>query len=308
MANGIKEEISRIIVCPDCGGGLGPQNGRLACEICGADYKIVDGIPLLYPSDLDSSRLYEEKKLGDIMKDLDPKDKDAFSEREWESSKREFWDTAVEKCSSIREGVLANIGCGIDRGFERLKGEGRTLIGFDLMPDLLMYLRDELGIADGVAGAVHALPFRNGSFDCICCVDLIHHEWRRIGEILASFFRALKPGGVLLLEDINAWAVFQFYKSILLPKPVHGRLRTIYHRARRSGGGPAEYEFPTSVFEAGRLLEKTGFENIEAIPLRSYPNIGSVRKSIYDALAASSRIRTYHNFHYMYTAVKPAAD
>jgi len=304
MSELISDMLLKIVICPHCGGGLGENGDSLVCAECGRTFKADSGIPLLYPGDVDPGRLKEEQKLEDTMKSPGGAEEETLSDRQWRLSKREFWNTVRRGCEGIGKGVFLNVGCGVDRGFLALAGKGRTLVGFDLMSDLVDFLKEDSVIEEGVAGAVHALPFAENSVDCICCVDLIHHEWERTEEILASFRDILKPGGLLFLEDINAWALFQFWKSILLPKAVHGRLRSAYHRLKNSPDPPAEYEFPTSVFRTEKLLNELGFEDIRVAALKSYPNAGQAGLFLYRLAGRLERFQRYHNFHYMISAAK----
>ena len=317
MTGHIDMRLLDLLACPLCGGELdaraaeedpqrpGPfiaDTAGLICRGCGAAYEVHGGIPVLIPPDVDRAHLEEEEKLGALMSDLPEERKNAVSEREWKRSKEEYWGFVRGRLPDGGTATLVNVGCGIDREFLALSPP-HTVVAFDLMRPLLETLRDRFGSEFNVAGAVQALPFRNGSVDAVCCIDLIHHEPDRLEAIIASFHRILRPGGALFLEDINADGFFQWWKS-LLPRPVHGKLRTLYHRARRSPHSPAPYEFPTSVFRVRRLLEEAGFERIEAIPLRSHPNRDRAGLAIWRLFALSSWIRRWHGFHYLLCAEK----
>jgi len=304
MSELVSSKLTALLSCPECGGNLEEKEHFLICEACDRKYEIEEGIPLLYPGDMDKSHMEEEENLGDIMKDPAGGMGENFSREQWKISKEEFWNRAKEQCDGITTGNFINIGCGIDIGFLELNREGRTLVGFDLMPDLLKFLREKHGLNNVVAGTAHSLPFHKDSFDCLCSIDLIHHEWENIHNLLHSFQKILKQGGRLFLEDINAWGLFQFYTSILLPKPLHGRLRSLYHGMKQSAETPAAYEFPTSVFRTRRILRNLGFRSISVTPLNSYPNTGPARYRIYKTLSKSKYIQKYHNFHYMITARK----
>ncbi len=302
----------------------------LRCPGCHRVYEISGGIPLLIPADTDMAHIEEEEKLGELMADHIPSGREIFYEQQWKASKTEYWDfvekelknlrtndrkqTNTRERSDNRELTVLNAGCGLDTGFldlvsqKRLKegtsGKGLMLVAFDLMQSLLENLRDNYDSRYNVAGAVQALPFADNTFDCVCCVDLIHHEPDLLEELLSSFFRILRPGGILILEDINAWGLFQFWKSILLPRPVHGALRSLFHRLRGSGHQPASYEFPTSVFRVRKILMDSGFTEVTPVPQAAYPNIGPAGHSLFKTLSRLRRIGTYHNFHYMFRATK----
>jgi len=107
------------------------------------------------------------------------------------------------------------------------------------------------------------------------------------------------------LQDPNAYAIYQLAKSLLLPKSLHRYLRWIYHKLRRSRHKPADYEFPTSVWQVARILRSLGFRDVEAHPNRAYPNVGPLGLDVYRVLSRSERIRKYHNWHYTLSATRP---
>lgn len=276
----------------------------LHCPACGRTFAVADGIPLLFPDNVDMGHIEEEEKLAKLMTGYRPSGKEIFFEEQWQASKEEYW-SFVE--SSLPGGgmTILNAGCGIDVRFLGL-ADGNRLVAFDLMSSLLEKLGREYGSKNNVAGSVEALPFRENSFDALCCVDLIHHQPDMLEEIISSFFKVLKPGGSLFLEDINALALFQFWKSVLLPRTVHGTLRSLYHRLKGSPHQPALYEFPTSVRKVARILDRAGFTDIEAVPQEAYPNTGPAGYRIYRTLSRIESVSKYHNFHYLLRARKRA--
>ncbi len=297
----IEDKLLDLLACPRCGGELGPGDFSLTCFSCGTQYEVRGGIPVLMPDGIDLEHLAEEEKLGELMTDEPDSEKDGLSEEQWKLSKKEYWDFVRERVGTGK--TIVNIGCGVDTSFLELAG-GNTLVAFDLMCSLLEKMRNEYGSRFNVTGAVHALPFRDEAFDAICCIDLIHHEPERLAAIFDSFARILRPGGMLFLEDINAWGITQFWKSKMMPRQLHGALRESWHKMKGSKHRPATYEFPTDVFESMRLLEMSGLEDIEAVPLDSYPNTGRAGLSLYEKFSSNGRVRRYHNFHYMIFARK----
>ncbi|UCF06018.1 MAG: methyltransferase domain-containing protein [bacterium] len=305
MTNSDLNDLVRLLACPDCGGDPLFSDGELRCSGCSRSYEVKDGIPLLYPKGMNREHLAEEEKLGGIMQQTEIEPGTEFSEEQWKRSKDEFWGQVRERLGGSGLKIILNVGCGIDTRALELQEMGHTLVSFDLVYSLLESLKTGHGAKHCTAGDLLHLPFKSGSFDCLCCIDLIHHEIEHTPEILATFERVLKPGGLLFLEDINAWGLFQFYKSILLPRPVHRTLRSLYHVLKGSPYRPADYEFPTSVFKTMRLLERVGFAEIDAVPQRAYPNIGGIGYRIYEVLSRVQHIKRYHNYHYMIVAVAP---
>lgn len=172
---------------------------------------------------------------------------------------------------------------------------------------MLYTLQRDFGATSCVAGSLDSLPFRKMSFDYIVSIDVVHHESHKLLVLLESFANLLKPGGLLFLEDPNAWGMFQFVKSILLPKPVHRFLRSTYHRLRGSTQKPADYEFPTSVWRVRRILTELGFCNITVYPNNAYPCVGPVSLAVYKLFSRTEWVRKYHSYHYMLSAVKTGA-
>ncbi|HSG28463.1 MAG TPA: methyltransferase domain-containing protein [Candidatus Krumholzibacterium sp.] len=313
MNGSLPEGLIEILACPECREPLraprvdepgGQGDAPLVCSGCSRRFQAPGGIPLLYPDDIDTAHMEEEEKLGELMERYVPAGKELFFEEQWEASKQEFWDCVRESLGPGTGRMILNAGCGIDTHFLGLAGGGDTLVAFDMMHPLLTTLKERHGSTINVAGVVQALPFRDGTFDCVCCIDLIHHEPGHTKEIIGSFHRLLKPGGVLLLEDINAWGLFQFWKSILMPRRLHGALRSMWHDARRSSHRPADYEFPTSVHQVARMLRSAGFTSVEAVPQHAYPNVGPSGYKLFRLLSRWPLIAKYHDFHYLLRAEK----
>jgi SAM-dependent methyltransferase len=152
---------------------------------------------------------------------------------------------------------------------------------------------------------MNALPFKESVFDYIILIDVIHHECEDLQPILNSLYRILKPNGSLLLADVNAWGLFQWHKSLLLPKPIYRLLRATYHNLIRSTHQPADYEFPTSPQQVQQVLNNIGFQQITFYPQPIfYPEVAPILQKIYAWLSQWQRISIYHNYHYFLSAKK----
>lgn len=296
-------ELINILACPNCSSDLFQINNRLKCTYCGKEHEIRNGIPLLYPDNIDHEKLKEEENLAKIMKQPILNKKGKFNLIQWGNSKKEFWDMVKHNITKHQIKTILYIGCGYDNAFSGFEQEGNIFINFDIVYEMLYQQRD-LGARSCVAGDVNNLPFKKESFDCVVCIDVIHHEINNLEILLGSYSNLLKPGGFLFLEDTNAWGMFQFAKSVLIPKPIHRLLRSYYHRIKQSTHKPADYEFPTSVYCVRKYLQDLGLCKITIYPNNAYPNIGPIKFRIYKFFGKLKWVKKYHNFHYMLSAIK----
>ena len=267
-------DILALLACPDCKSRLVEKKfNSLLCDDCNREFEIKNGIPILYPSNVDIRHLQEEEKLAGMMKRSRLSRKEKFSAEQWDISKDEFWQMVRSHITSPRQ-TMVNLGCGYDNHFIEFEENAHTVINFDIVFDMLLQQSSLSKKQNCVAGDINALPFAKGSFDSIISIDIIHHECDNLLPLLKSFKELLKPGGILFLEDVNAWGLFQFAKSILLPRSAHRFLRSTYHQLIHSDHQPADYEFPTNPWGVIGLLQKLGFSEIEIFPNKSYPGIG----------------------------------
>jgi SAM-dependent methyltransferase len=104
--------------------------------------------------------------------------------------------------------TLLDIACGSGGPALRIVSTtGCSLIGIDMHQDAIATakaLADTRGLTDKtdfrVADAAERLPFADGSFDAITCIDAINHLPNR-PRVIAEWARLLKPGGRLLFTD-----------------------------------------------------------------------------------------------------------
>ena len=231
MSNLTNPELIDFLACPNCKGDLVETGFQLECISCHKEYEIMRGIPVLYSTSVSIEHLREEENLAEMMKIQSTTHKEQFSLHQWAHSKEEFWEKVQDKIEPAPKSII-NIGCGYDLNFRQFEQSGYTFINFDIVYDTLYTLQNEYRAKSCVAGDMSKLPFKNSSFDYVICIDVLHHESDNITNILESFRDLLKPGGLLFLEDLNAWAMFQMAKSILLPKPIYKTLRAVYHKLK----------------------------------------------------------------------------
>jgi SAM-dependent methyltransferase len=251
---------------------------------------------------MDAGHLRDEEHLACMMRKEPSTPKQEFILSQWRFSKQEFWGMVKDNVSPPPKSLL-NVGSGDDRNFRQFEKAGYIFVNFDIVYNMLHALQKDFGAKSCVAGEIGSLPFKKNAFDYVVSVDVIHHEKDDVRVPLRSLRDVLKPGGRLFLEDPNSWGMFQMAKSVL-PRPLHGILRTTYHRLRRSTHGPADYEFPTSPWRVKRALRELGFRRIRVYPNDAYPCIGKTGYGFYRLFKNLDWVRKYHNYHYMLSAEK----
>ncbi len=123
-----------------------------------------------------------------------------------------------ERCSmmlanlGLKKGMtVCDMGCG--NGFHTLKiaeliGEQGQVIGVDIQPKMLEFLRDrmeEQGIENviPILGSLHNPRLPANSIDLILLVD-VYHEFSHPVQMLAAMRKGLKPDGVIVLVEFRA--------------------------------------------------------------------------------------------------------
>ena len=110
--------------------------------------------------------------------------------------------TVLDLCGDVRGLHLAELGCGPGFYLAELRRRGAQVVGLDASAELLTLARARVG--DDVALFEHNLErpltmFPEASLDGVVMALVYHHIDDRVG-LLREVFRALKPGGWLVLS------------------------------------------------------------------------------------------------------------
>lgn len=129
-------------------------------------------------------------------------------DRMYEAEERQWWYAGMRAISlsllapempglGPRPRIL-DAGCGTGNNVRHLGRHGRA-VGVDLWEEALRLSRSR---AAAVArGDLAALPFADGSFDCVTSFDVLYHRWVRDDRAAAGeLARVLRPGGLLLVR------------------------------------------------------------------------------------------------------------
>lgn len=130
-----------------------------------------------------------------------------YRTRFWENQGRDYED-AVERIAIKRllppaGNLIMDLGAGFGRLADMYNGY-RQVVLFDYSISQLAYARSQLGDERFiyVAGDFYKLPFVAGLFDAINQIRVIHHA-ANAPAVIGQVRRALRPGGVYLLEFAN---------------------------------------------------------------------------------------------------------
>lgn len=98
-------------------------------------------------------------------------------------------------------GRVLDVGGGTGRIAAELRSNGGRVVVLDASRPMLAQARRKDGLTL-VQGSATALPFLDGAFDLVVCVDALHHlpEPERVVEEVA---RVLRPGGRLFIQDYD---------------------------------------------------------------------------------------------------------
>lgn len=102
-----------------------------------------------------------------------------------------------------------DVGCGEGRFCRMLHAHAVETIGIDPTPSLLARARERDPNGSYVEGVAEALPFENASFDLVVSyLSLI--DIPDIGRAIPEMARVLKPGGRLLIANLNSFNTAAF--------------------------------------------------------------------------------------------------
>lgn len=93
---------------------------------------------------------------------------------------------------------ILDAGCGPGAALKYLSKFGDT-IGIDISDKALIYARKRGKV---LKGDITKLPFKDSSFDLVFCFGVLYHSWvKDESKATEEFYRVLKKGGILLLEE-----------------------------------------------------------------------------------------------------------
>lgn len=151
------------------------------------------------------------RKRGPLLRDATPAQLREFYERVYDSpyhieflQRCRYYRRQVSNALSLVRGDrVLEIGCG--EGVIARQIRGRRVVGMDISRRALLRAR---GLApdgpDFLQGSADRLPFRNGSFECVCAFEVVEHlPEPLIDSFLSEMARVCVPGGWVAVSTPN---------------------------------------------------------------------------------------------------------
>ncbi len=198
----MKRSLLQFLVCPDCKSPLALEEGArsgeeivagaLICSACGARFSIDRGIPRFVRTD-------SYTRSFSIQWNLHRKTQVDSLAGHGES--RQYFQTKTGITESELKGKLVlDVGCGTGRYMEIASAQGAEVIGVDLS-----FAVDAAYANMGSRSGIHVvqadlfkLPFRQGIFDVIYSIGVLHHT-PSTREAFHRLPMLLKKGGLLAI-------------------------------------------------------------------------------------------------------------
>lgn len=127
----------------------------------------------------------------------------------------------LSKLTSLKGKTVLEIGAGTGRDSFPLVEQGATVYQLDYAENSLRILKrlaDESKLSVNIVGGdTFCLPFRDGTFDIIFHQGLLEHFGKPVAEkLLRENIRALKEGGLLLVDVPQRWHSYTVVKHTLI--------------------------------------------------------------------------------------------
>jgi ubiquinone/menaquinone biosynthesis C-methylase UbiE len=128
-------------------------------------------------------------------------------------------EATLRQFAAGAERVL-EVGCGTGHWLAQMHSWGCKVSGLDPSAQMLARAAQHAPQAQLVRGRAEALPWPDGSFDRVVCVNALHHVEGKHGFIVEAR-RVLRPGGRFLSigldpsTGLEPWCIYEYFETTL---------------------------------------------------------------------------------------------
>lgn len=194
-----------------------------------------------------------------------------------------------DKLIDWQDKIVLDLGCAGGFMAEALDDRGAQVTGIDPAAEAIEAARNH---AKGRTitydvGVGEALPYTDGQFDAVVCVDVLEHV-QDLDKVLIEVTRVLKPGGMFLFDTINRnpiarLATITVAEDILrlLPRGTHDPKMFIKPSELVAGLEGAGFEVGRLTGLGPRGINKRGDLTFGQLPLKAVIYMGSAVKPLH---------------------------
>jgi len=121
----------------------------------------------------------------------------------------------------VAGGKGIDLGCGTGWYLKNIAEYGYRMTGIDNSKVVVEEARhnNQGNTAVIKSGDILNLEFDASSFDFAYCINSLHHlkDNTELDHALSEMHKILKPGGLLIIHELNAFFLFRFYLSYIFP-------------------------------------------------------------------------------------------
>lgn len=170
-----------------------------------------------------------------------------------------------------KDGINVEAGCGLGKWVIDLKNKGYQILGIDTYVKGLIKLKQFDKHLALIGSDVARMGFLNNSIDAYISLGVVEHFEEGPQVPLKDAYRAVKPGGIALIEvpydsPLRQISRALFELKVLLKSPVRILVEGLGIRTKRVRPQMQFYEYRYTVSELKNFVTEAGFELIEMLP------------------------------------------
>jgi len=219
-------DVSAILRCPQCGGGLSNRSGELKCDACEVCFPAIDGVVRFVQA---------QKYAGSFGFQWNVYARTQLDNESSRESETDFRNRTGLEPQDLKGKLVLDVGCGMGRFADIASRWGARVVGVDLSAAAEVAARNlcDRETVSIFRADVFSLPFAPASFDYIYSLGVLHHT-PNCEQAFKCLPRFLKPGGTIILwvySGYNRWyRMSDLYRRVTHRLPSRG-LHALCHVA-----------------------------------------------------------------------------